>query len=42
MLEEFTVIILMLFDHTMDLLTLGQWSRVRGDEIVILKTRKQN
>lgn len=40
-LEELTVLFLTLFDHIMDLFTLGQWSRVRGEEIVVLKS-KQN
>ena len=39
-LEELTVIFLTLFDLIMDTLTLGWWSRVRGEEIVIIKTRK--
>ena len=39
-LEELTVIFLTLFDHIMDLLTLGRWSRVRGEEIVVIKPRK--
>jgi hypothetical protein len=41
-LEEFTVIFLTLFDHIMDVLTLGWWSIYRGDEIVLIKTSKQN
>ena len=40
LLEELTVIILSLFDFIMDLLTLGWWSRVRGEEKVIIKIRK--
>ena len=40
--ERFTVIVLTLFDRIMDLFTLGWWSRVRGEEIVVLKTSKQN
>lgn len=40
--ERFTVLILTVFDRIMDLLTLGHWSRVRGEEIVILKISKQN
>ena len=39
--EELTVLFLTVFDHIMDALTAGRWSRVRGDEIVILKS-KQN
>jgi hypothetical protein len=39
--EELIVIFLTLFDFIMDVLTLGWWSRVRGEEIVILKS-KQN
>lgn len=35
--EELTVIFLTLFDHIMDLLTLGWWSQVRGEEIVVIK-----
>lgn len=38
--EELTVFLLTLFDFIMDVFTLGGWSRVRGDEIVVLKTRK--
>ena len=41
-LEEMTVIVLTLFDSIMDVLTLGQWSRVRGEEIVVFKSSKQN
>jgi hypothetical protein len=37
--EELTVIVLTLFDHIMDALTLGKWSRVRGEEIVVFKTK---
>lgn len=39
-LEAFIVILLTLFDHIMDLLTLGRWSRVRGEEIVVLKSKE--
>lgn len=38
-LEELIVISLTVFDHIMDLLTLGRWSRVRGEEIVVIKTK---
>lgn len=38
--ERLTVFFLTLLDHIMDLLTLGRWSRVRGDEKVIIKIRK--
>ena len=41
-LEELTIVILTVFDHIMDLITLGQWSRVRGEEIVLIKDSKQN
>jgi len=41
-LEELTVIFLTLFDFIMDMLTLGWWSRVRGEEIVVFKSSKQN
>jgi len=35
--EEFTVIFLTLIDFIMDVLTLGWWGRVRGEEIVVIK-----
>jgi hypothetical protein len=38
-LEALTVILLTVFDHIMDLLTLGTWSRVRGEEIVVFKIK---
>jgi len=37
--EQLIVIVLTVFDHIMDLLTLGWWSRVRGEEIVVIKTK---
>jgi hypothetical protein len=39
-LEALIVILLTLFDLIMDMLTLGWWSVYRGEEIVVLKTRK--
>jgi len=39
MSEKLIVIFLTLFDHIMDRLTLGWWSRVRGEEIVVIKTK---
>ena len=38
--ERLTVIFLTLFDHIMNLITLGYWGKVRGDEIVVIKLRK--
>jgi len=40
--EQLIVIFLTVFDFIMDVLTLGQWSRVRGEEIVLIKDSKQN
>lgn len=37
MKERLIVIILTVFDRIMDLLTFGRWSRVRGDEKVVVK-----
>jgi hypothetical protein len=38
--EALTVIFLTLFDHFMDRFTLGWWSQVRGEEIVVIKPGK--
>lgn len=42
MSEQILVTLLTLFDLIMNLITLGYWGWVRGEEVVIIKTRKQN
>jgi hypothetical protein len=40
--ERLIVSLLTLFDLAMNIITFGQWEKVRGEEVVIIKTRKQN
>jgi len=40
--ERLIVSVLSWFDRFMNLVTLGLWEKVRGEQIVIIKIRKQN
>jgi hypothetical protein len=40
--ERLTVFLLTCFDHVMNIVTSGLWEKVRGEQIVIIKIRKQN
>ena len=40
--ERLIVFVLSGFDRIMNLVTLGLWEKVRGEQVVIIKTRKQN
>jgi len=40
--EHLIVFLLTGWDRLMNLVTLGRWEQVRGEQIVIIKIRKQN
>lgn len=40
--ERLTVFLLTWFDRFMNIVTIGLWEQVRGEQIVIIKIRKQN
>ena len=40
--ERLIVFLLTCFDLVMNAVTFGMWEKVRGEQVVIIKTRKQH